>query len=137
MPILPGLAGTVDLTLEEGGVWPPVFRLLPDDPEDDTPVPFATGTTAYLTVRDRVGGNLLVRLGPVGDDLDGTVIIDEEGGVITCRLAPSASVGLPLPVDMPGGAWDLFILPAGDPEQAYPLLRGRIIYRRRVTEGFA
>lgn len=132
-PLLPGLAGALDLTMEEGARWQPAFLHLVNDAvdQDGEPEPFPSGTTAYLTIRYQIGSDALVELGPSG--LDGTIVVTAAAGLIECDLAPEFTLDLPLPADVLGGRYDLVIYPEGDEAQAYRLLEGRILYRRRVT----
>lgn len=135
-PLLGGLSGELDLTIVEGSRFNPRFLHLVEDAVDETgdPVPFPAGTTAYLTVRQEIGGRVLLELGPTAAALDGEITVDADDGVIQCDMEPLETLALPLPHGVLAGAWDLIIYPADDEEQAYQLLHGRVKYMRRVSE---
>ena len=136
MPILRDPAGSLDLQIREGYHWTPTFLQLVDDAVDENgdPVPFPTGTTAYLTVRDEIGGTAILSLGPVSAGLDGTLTVDAAAGMIEGDVAPLDTVGLAFPEDGSPGVYDLVIYPGGDATLAYVLVAGVVEYFRRATE---
>lgn len=135
MPLLKGNAGSLDLVLEEGTLWDPVFLHLADDAvdEDGDAEPFEEGTLAYLTIRDEIDGTVLLELGPAADALDGTTEVTEETGSIACSVAPLDTIGLAFPSDGSPGVWEMLIMPAGDETRAYRLLEGTVTYDQRAS----
>ena len=135
MPLLEGLAGVLDMVMEEGTLWEDTLLHLDDDAVDETgdPEPFEAGTTGYLTIRDEIGGTVLAELGPADDELDGTIAITPETGAIVYSLPALFTVGLAFPADGSPGVYELVIFPAGDETRAYRLLHGVLIYDKRAS----
>jgi hypothetical protein len=128
---LTGRAGEFDFVLEEGSFFGPTLLHLEDGSVDETgtPVPFPEGTVGYMTIRSRYEGPAILELGPADDALAGTITIVDE--VITIALPAAQTIDITFPGDV--GVHDLIIFPGGDEELAYPLLRGKVFYKRRVT----
>lgn len=134
MTLLRGKAAKVNLTLEEGTIFDPVFHNLADGAADENGEheAFEEYSVAYFTAMTAQNGDTLFQLGPEEDALDGTCILDADGGTIECSLPPVKSIGLVLPGR--SGWYNLVIYPGGDDTRAVRYAEGELIYSRRAIE---
>jgi hypothetical protein len=130
MTKVPRASARADWTLEEGAALTAVFPI--------GPVP--AGTTAWLTVRDEIGGAAILTLGPAAASLDGTLTVDCEAGLARASVPPMKTVRLAFPIDPDDvggwrghGVYDVVVYPAGDESKAVRVLEGTVFYWRRVT----
>lgn len=133
-PILRGRAVKLDLVLEEGSVFEPVFHNLVDGArdKDGEHEPFEEYSVAYFTIEDDQGGNVLLQLGPEEEALDGTCVLDADAGIIEIHLAAPKSIGLA--ITGRNGWFNLVIYPGGDPDRAYRYAEGDLLYSRRGSD---
>jgi hypothetical protein len=136
MTILRGKAAQVDLTLEEGTLFDPVFHNLVDGAvdQDGDHEAFPADSVAYFTAMTEQNGETLFELGPYPDDTDGTCELDAAGGIIECVLPPTASIAMPVgePVSATFTGWyNLVIYPGGDETQAIRYAEGKLVITRR------
>lgn len=135
--VLRGKAAQVDLVLEEGALFDPVFHNLADDAidQDGEHEPFEEYSVAYLTIMTDRDGTELLTLGPSEEGgFDGSCELDAEAGLIVCSLPPEASIGLALQAPRYAGWYNLVIYPGGDPEQAVRYAEGKLILSRRASQ---
>lgn len=136
-PILQGRAVKVDLVLEEGSVFEPVFHNLVDGAADENGEhePFEEYSVAFFTAMTERDGDVLFSLGPTEEGaFDGECELDADGGTISPVLAATKSIGLPLAAPRYTGWFNVVVYPGGDPDRAYRYAEGQLIYSRRGSD---
>lgn len=128
MPIkdlLPGEAGELDITLEQGSEWIPVFQYLDSN---ETPIDL-TSYSAKMQIRKSINDpSVIIELSTV----NGKIILGGIAGTISLKITAVESAGFTLADFTDSTVYDIELIDGGGIPKKF--LRGNVIFKPEVTK---